>query len=925
MYKKRGDLGLIYDFQHQALIVNNSNPFKRFKSYFLSIAFLLFSSLVFGQTLPKTLTLNIEDGLLQSTVWAIEEDDRNRIWIGTPGGIQIYDGFNLLSLPEIEGTILRLQKHDGFMYCITISALYKFDMETFSFQKSLFPQTYFYLHDFLKEGIVLLDDKDSLFYYYGYDLKKKNEIPKRREIIPSKFFEFSLNDFEFVGGVNGTYTSDSIIISTSYCKQFVQYDSQTAFIATHKGLIKVSVANGKLDKKLFFEDIRTTHLLVDRNKNLWVATADNGIFMVHRNSLKSDFFSKKELDGSQISCWSLNLIGDKLYTHANTGLIPVQEEQWRENNIYKNTKHLSALNSVQGNGFFLVGTRSDGIYKIENGNSEQIHFNKFEQVDNIIVSLQKSPKGFLATSKYSFIRMNERGEVISKKKTDFDEVFGYSMDFLQNQGDILNSRTTGLALLDSALELKNNYHGDSVQVVSMVRPFKEELWGVSMDAGLLKLEGEKLIKKKFPDKHLFTLTNWKDESLWISGVSSIYQYSDTFTRPFTPENGFPIREYNQGGVFHDSQGNIYFSGVGGVQKFHPDSLKFFPKPPAVILKKESKEIQSDQNYHLDFDQSQLILDVLPISISDQNYFKIEIEVNGEIIEIQKPKNLSFSLPYGSSRLILRIKDLVHETETSLNYYFYRSLPFWKKSWFIGVLIILAIVLIIGVYSFIGFLKSKRQNKLNQIRIEEQQKGLSAIIHAQEEERKRIAKDLHDGIVQQLGGLKLGLQRVFSKMQTDETQKIVEILDDSTNELRALSHQMMPRALGELGLIPALTDMLENSLGNSDISYKFEHFGIEGRLKETVEIAIYRIAQELVNNVIKHSSANKVNIQLMKNSKNVVFIVEDNGRGMNSSESSRGIGLMNIASRLDSLKGIVNFEPSPESGTLATIRIPLEQV
>ena len=239
-------------------------------------------------------------------------------------------------------------------------------------------------------------------------------------------------------------------------------------------------------------------------------------------------------------------------------------------------------------------------------------------------------------------------------------------------------------------------------------------------------------------------------------------------------------------------------------------------------------------------------------------------------------------------------------------------------------------LVIGLVVFVlllsGFVfyrtKQKQKSKLAKTRIEEQQKGLAAIIQAQEEERKRIAKDLHDGIVQQLGGLKLGFQKVFSDNQTAETNKIVKILDDSAQELRELSHKMMPRSLGELGLIPALEDMLENSLGNTDITFQFEHFGITKRFKENIEIAIYRIAQELVNNVIKHSKANKVNMQLFKSGDNVILIIEDNGKGMGESSKVKGIGLMNISSRLDTLNGRVNFEPSPESGTLATVKIPV---
>lgn len=220
-------------------------------------------------------------------------------------------------------------------------------------------------------------------------------------------------------------------------------------------------------------------------------------------------------------------------------------------------------------------------------------------------------------------------------------------------------------------------------------------------------------------------------------------------------------------------------------------------------------------------------------------------------------------------------------------------------------------------------RAKAKAEKDEALLKEKAKGLAAIIQVQEEERKRIAKDLHDGIVQQLGGLKLGLQKVFSGKENDETNKIVDVLDKSAEELRDLSHKMMPRSLSQLGLIPALDDMLDNSIGHGNIQYQFEHFGINGRFKENIEIAIYRIAQELVNNILKHSQATKANIQLIKSGEFILLIVEDNGKGMNLSNSKNGIGLMNIASRLDTINGKVNYEPSPESGTLATIKIPIQ--
>ena len=93
------------------------------------------------------------------------------------------------------------------------------------------------------------------------------------------------------------------------------------------------------------------------------------------------------------------------------------------------------------------------------------------------------------------------------------------------------------------------------------------------------------------------------------------------------------------------------------------------------------------------------------------------------------------------------------------------------------------------------------------------------------------------------------------------------------------------------------------------------------MNNRVEISLYRITQELINNIIKHSNASYVSVQLFKNQDKVILVVEDNGVGINK-RNEKGHGLLNIKNRVNTLNGEVNLEPSPNSGTLATIRIPL---
>lgn len=253
----------------------------------------------------------------------------------------------------------------------------------------------------------------------------------------------------------------------------------------------------------------------------------------------------------------------------------------------------------------------------------------------------------------------------------------------------------------------------------------------------------------------------------------------------------------------------------------------------------------------------------------------------------------------------------------------------QRSMIIGAFAGLILLLSGGALLFVQR-KRKAEAALAKQELEFRKQMLDATVIAQEEERQRIAKDLHDGLVQSLAAIKMGFQSLGRKLNPREELKTdyaskVQMLDDAANEARHISHQMMPRALMEAGLIAALDDMLEKTLGTSEIDYRFEHFGIENeRFKQSIEIGLYRISQELVNNIIKHSKAKSVEVQLFKTKTHIVLHVEDDGTGFKLTDKQKqsGIGLSNIFSRASAVNGEVNYEEGQPKGTIANVRIPL---
>ncbi|MGY5351833.1 sensor histidine kinase [Wenyingzhuangia sp. IMCC45533] len=198
--------------------------------------------------------------------------------------------------------------------------------------------------------------------------------------------------------------------------------------------------------------------------------------------------------------------------------------------------------------------------------------------------------------------------------------------------------------------------------------------------------------------------------------------------------------------------------------------------------------------------------------------------------------------------------------------------------------------------------------------------LQKMLNSQEEERIRIAKELHDGIVQHIGSIILKL-RHQNKNKNESTEVAYE-LENVNQTLRDVSHQMMPKSLIEFGLFSAVDDLLAKALPYKNIKYDYDYLGFDCRLNQQLEHHLFRIVQEITQNIIKHSQATEVAITFIKNSKTVMLRVEDDGKGFDVEKLQRGIGLSNIKERVSILNGELKIDSESNKGT--TIIIKIEQ-
>lgn len=221
-----------------------------------------------------------------------------------------------------------------------------------------------------------------------------------------------------------------------------------------------------------------------------------------------------------------------------------------------------------------------------------------------------------------------------------------------------------------------------------------------------------------------------------------------------------------------------------------------------------------------------------------------------------------------------------------------------------------------------------QEELFNLKHQERLHQFSSVLQGQEEERNRIARDLHDGLGGLLAGIKLRLSTIATKGKeksqtpTTEIQSVILELDHSVDELRRIARNMMPESLLYMGLRPALADLCKY-MDTPATSVTFQSFDLSSSYRQPVLIGVYRIVQELLNNAIKHAKATQIIVQCSESDDHLFLAVEDDGCGFDlTTVMINGLGLKNIENRVALLHGKVETVSNPGQGTTVNIEIPV---
>ncbi|CAN5211520.1 hypothetical protein BH10ACI1_BH10ACI1_19600 [soil metagenome] len=480
-----------------------------------------------------------------------------------------------------------------------------------------------------------------------------------------------------------------------------------------------------------------------------------------------------------------------------------------------------------------------------------------------------------------------------------------------------------------------------------VRSIKEDedgtLWIGTYDGGLSRFKDGKFFnfntENGLFNNGVFAIMEDHRGNFWMSSNQGIFRVNKQQLHDFADgkisryesisynkSEGMLSTECNGGrqpSAMRDTDGRIWFPTLEGVAIVNPDILENNVLPPPIEI--ESVEIDREKvafNETIQLNPSQNYLDItytaLSLIKSDQIRFKYKLEgLDKDWVDVGVRRTVNYSyLPSGEYffKVIAANTDGVWNTEGKSIKIIILA-PFYKTWWFWTLILLLTAAIIYLLYRY----RITQFEKLNLA----QEAFSRRLIESQEAERKQIAQELHDGLGQNLLVIKnralLGLAVEDKNEQFNEIQ---ESVTDALGEVRTIAYNLRPLHIERLGLTSTIEEMIEDVETASGIEINCDIAPIDDLFSKENEINFYRIAQECLNNIVKHSKATKADVSVFRENENISLNIRDNGGGFDAENlnGQRGLGLNGIAERVKILRGTFSITSEISKGTSVSVKI-----
>jgi signal transduction histidine kinase/ligand-binding sensor domain-containing protein len=696
---------------------------------------------------------------------------------------------------------------------------------------------------------------------------------------------------------------------------------------------------------------QTIKFVMDKTKNLWIGTDPDGIYKI---DTKKKLFNPVFNDGNQqgltsnfVKCFLE--VGDEIYIGTHDQCINVYNKKdgsFRYINGFNNsTEQMPSVWSMvsDSSGLIYVNTEQ-GSGVIEKGKSyiTPIHFsappNGILTASTINVVLKD--QSVLSGSSFGLFQFRKRGnayDVISFP------VSGLIQDILiDHDENVWACSVKGIYFSEKNIPSSMKLVVQGIGTVKCLHLEKDNTLWAGTTLGLYKIDPvSKKIEKSYsekdgmPNNFVYGILDDKNGNLWLStnkGLSEFDPANETF-RNYTVTDGLQSNEFNTNAYYKTSSGELFFGGMHGFNHFYPETIKDNPYVPVSVITglkifdkpfKTDTSIEYKKHVTLDYTNNNLLLEYAALEFSDvsKNRFKYRMKgldsnwVNAGKEHFARFVNLS------PGEYVFQLKASNNDglwNEQPLELRITITPPFWKT---------IPFIIAVGLIGFVIVFISIRFYLRRQIRIgrKEQSVRMNAIIETEEKERKRIAGELHDGLGQLLSTARLniaGFDEVVHGRDSILLKNSLQLLDEACAEVRTISHNMMPGALIRLGLMEAINELVNKINDTEKIKIEYDT-NLEERFAETIEIALYRIVQEVLNNMLRHSQAKNIYLKIERVKDHLEIHIADDGISFDVTAiaNSKGLGWKNIYSRVEILNGIIQVESEKEKGTSIFISIPL---
>ena len=677
-------------------------------------------------------------------------------------------------------------------------------------------------------------------------------------------------------------------------------------------------------------------LFEDSEGIIWIGTLDNGLNKLDR---KTDKLTNFKTDQNAPDCICRGNINSIIETDKDTLWIsPENQGLWRMNKLtgeFKQFRNVLPEKNILGqdtilkmvydnDGIIWLGTLGGGLNSFNINKGKFTNFT-FDEKDPLSLSSNRIRDVIKVRNDILWIGTDIGG----LNKFDIKE-----QKFIHFKNEAGNVKS-----------ISNN------TVISLLEDSSGNIWAGTF-GGLNKFDASQNTFKRYtvndglPNDAIYKLMEDNEKNIWIStnyGLSKLDPATETFIN-YDVRDGFQGNAYYHQCGLKLKGGELAFGGGNGFDIFRPEDITENETIPNIVitdLQIFNKPVPISENGSV-LDKSISLKNEIELSYKDSvfsfEFAALDFTVPGKnkyaykLIGFDRDwsysgyKNQATYTNLDPGKYIFRVKgsnndDIWNEKGVSLKINI--SPPFWKTMWFKGL----------GVLAVAGAAGKIYNNKLRKIREEQkaQAEFTKQLIEVQENDRKRISAELHDSIGSDLliskNKLQMSLKNPeITKSVEKNISEVSNIITDTLKDVREISYSLHPYQIERLGLSKAIKSITDRAAGSTDMSFIFSADNIDKLLKPEVEISLYRIIQECINNILKHSRAESVILNISKSGNILSVLISDNGIGFSlekikSNASGYGFGLKGISERVKLFDGKFEINSSVNYGTEMKISIP----